>query len=269
MSTRADTEVQTYLDRLRRELADLPAAEVEEIVQDVEPQVVAIAAELDAEPAESADSAESPRATLADRLGDPAEYARELRSAMGVPTEPVPRTPRWLARVCLAVVVVTTVTAAVGSYAVARVHSNDPRPALVFLTFALFASGLAIGVYRKVLSEIAALPEVRLAIARLSATEHFLPVLGYLTSLRPAWLLVRAALVALGTLWLMAWFGWLGAGAIMPATIIAAFTVWVGRRAAEDQRWLWISLPLTGWAVGVAVRSLEILPELASGSHYW
>ncbi|MGB3444567.1 MAG: hypothetical protein WBA97_37990 [Actinophytocola sp.] len=263
MNTRTDTEVQAYLDRLRRELAGLPAAEIEEIVQDLEPQVAAIAAGLDAEPAESSGT------TLADLLGDPAEYARELRSAMGVPDKPSAERPLWLTRTALAVLVVTTVAASVAGYLVARIYSNDPRPALVFLAFALFASWLAIGVRRTIASEIAALPELRLVAARLSAAEHFLPVAAYLRSLRPAWFLVRAGLVWLGMVWLWHWFGWYEPVPSVLAVAGAVLTMVVARRTAHDRRWLWLSLPLSGWAVGVAIKAVELLPILTFGAPAW
>jgi hypothetical protein len=269
VNTSTDTEVQAYLDRLRRELAGLPAAEIEEIVQDLEPQVTAIAADLAANQDTGQDADQGP-ATLADLLGDPAEYARELRSALGMPDEPpVWRPPLWLPRTGLAVLVVATVTACVAGYVTGRVMANDPRFPLVFAAFALFASWLAVGRDRSALREIAALPELRLVKERLAAAEQHLPVTAYLASLRPGLLLVKAAFVWLGTVWLLGWFGWLGPSAAVVASASAALTVIVGNRAHSDRRWLWLSAPLGGWAVGVAVKAMELLPMLATGDHLW
>lgn len=257
MNTRADTEVQAYLDRLRSELAGLPAAEIEEILQDLEPQMSAIAAEPD-------------EGSLADRLGDPAEYARELRSTLGMPDEPVAwRPPPWLPRTGLAVFAVTTVTACVAGYLTGQVTADEPRYPLLFLAFGLFASWLAVGRNRSALREIAALPEVRLAKERLAVPERHLPVAAYLTSLGPGMLLVKAAFAWLGTVWLFGWFGWLGAGGAAVAVVAAVLTVLVGNRARRDRRWLWLSVPLGGWAVGVAVKAAELLPTLATGDHVW
>jgi membrane-associated phospholipid phosphatase len=258
VSTTTDTEVAAYLDRLRRELAGLPADEIEEILQDLEPQLAAIAAGLDDEPV-----------SLADRLGDPAEYARELRSAMGVPDEPQPKTPMWVSRAALWLLVATTGTAVVGAYLTARVIANDPRPVLWSLAFGLLGCWFVIGRQRSTVAEIAELPEVRDVRDRLAAAERHLPVAAYVASLRPGLRLVKAALVWLGVVWLFRWFGWYGAGAATAAFAFAALTVWVGHRARTDRRWLWLSVPLTGWAVGVAVKSMELLPLLATGDHVW
>jgi hypothetical protein len=253
VNTSTDTEVQTYLDRLRGELAGLPAAEIEEIVQDVEPQVTAMAAGLDGD-------------TLTDRLGDPAEYARELRNALGMPDEPAQRRPpRWFARTGLAVLVATTVTACVAGYLTGQIHSDDARYALLFLIFGLFASWLAVGRDRTAMREIAALPELGLVRTRLATADRRLPVTAYLTSVRPGLRLVKAAFAWLGTVWLFGWFGWLGAGGATIAIVGAVITVAAGYRAERDPRWLWLSIPLSGWALGVAIEAMAALPPLASG----
>ncbi|GAB1508971.1 DUF1700 domain-containing protein [Actinophytocola sp. KF-1] len=258
MSTTTDTEVAAYLDRLRRELAGLPADEVEEILQDLEPQLAAIAAGLEDEPV-----------SLADQLGDPAAYARELRSAMGVPDEPEPRTPMWVSRAALWLLVATTAAAVVGGYLTARVAANDPRPVLWTLAAGLLGCWFVIGRPRSTIAEITELPEVRQVTAWLATAEQHLPVGAYVASLRPGLRLVKAALVWLGVVWLFAWFGWHGAGGATVAFAFAVLTVWVGYRARADRRWLWLSVPLTGWAVGVAVKSMEFLPLLAAGDYAW
>ncbi len=258
MSTTTSTEVAAYLDRLRRELAGLPADEIEEILQDLEPQLAAIAAGLDDEPV-----------SLADHLGDPAEYARELRSAMGVRDEPEPRTPTWVSRAALWLLVATTATAAVAAYLTAQVHGNNPRPVLWSLAFGLLACWFTIGRHRSTIDEIAELPEIRQVRARLAAAEQHLPVAAYVASLRPGLRLVKAALVWLGAVWLFAWFRGAGAGGAMVAFVFAVLTVWVGHRARTDRRWLWLSVPLTGGAVGVAIKSMELLPLLSIGDQVW
>lgn len=39
--------------------------------------------------------------------------------------------------------------------------------------------------------------------------------------------------------------------------------------ARRDRRWLWLSVPLGGWAVGVGVKAMALLPLLATGDHLW
>jgi hypothetical protein len=68
-----------YVDAVRSALADLPADDLAEIVDDVRDHVEQVAAERGEDP--------SP-AQLEERLGTPAAYAAELRSAAGYPPRP-------------------------------------------------------------------------------------------------------------------------------------------------------------------------------------
>jgi hypothetical protein len=264
VNTTTSTAAQAYLDRLRRELADLPPGEVEEIVQDLEPQVAALAAELDAEPS---------LGTVDDHLGDPAAYARELRSAMGlaVDGDTPARTPAWVTRTTLWIVAVTTIAAAAGGFLTGQVMSNDPRPVLWLVVFGLFASWFVFGRRRSAAAEIGELPEFRQVRTRLAAAEEWLPVAAYVTSLRPGWFLAKAALTALGMVWLCHWFGWYPP--MIPAVLAtgaAVGTLVVSHRSRTDRRYLWLSLPLAGWAVGVAVKAAELLlPHVVAGAYYY
>lgn len=244
MNATTHTEVEDYLGRLRHELSDLPADEVEEIVQDLEPQLAEIAEELGA-------------ATLADRLGTPAEYARELRAAAGFGESTV-RPSVWLPRTVLWVLVVGTVAAGYGGWLSARLVSNDARYVLPFFGLALVAAGIAVGRLRPATSEVAALPEVRLAVSLLTRTEIGQQAVRYLTSLRPAWFLVRAGLVWLGLAWLFRWLGWWDAWPDVAALAFAVVTMVAGHRSVGDRRWLWLSVPLGGFAVGVAIQLSEM-----------
>lgn len=71
-STEEKTAIERYLDAVRAELADLPADERVDLLEDVEQHLLEVAAEGD-EPLET-------------RLGPPAEYAAELRVAAGLPS---------------------------------------------------------------------------------------------------------------------------------------------------------------------------------------
>ena len=72
------TAVRVYLARVRTALADLPASEIEEILEDVRPHL----AELEAELGESARVE-----ALIERLGTPESYAAELRASGGYPPQ--------------------------------------------------------------------------------------------------------------------------------------------------------------------------------------
>lgn len=263
MNSTTHTEIEAYLGQLRHELADLPPEEVEEIVQDLEPQLAEIAEEL---------GAELSSATLTDRLGTPADYARELRFAAGL-GEPGARRPSvWLPRTVLWVLVVGTVAAGYGGWLSARIGSNDALYVLPFFGLALMASWVLVGRRRPEVSDVAALPEVRLAASLLTRTEVSRHVLRYLTSLRPAWFLVRAGLVWLGLQWMFRWFGWWDAWPEVVAFGFAAVSVVAGYRSSHDRRWLWLSVPFGGMAVGVAIKLSEMgevwFPLLA-GDYVW
>lgn len=261
MNTTTSEAALAYLDRLRRELADLPPGEVEEIVQDLEPQVAALAAELDAEPS---------LGTVDDHLGDPAEYARELRSAMGVTVDDTsPRVPLWATRTTMWIVAVTTFGAVAGGFLIGRVMTDEPRPVLWFVALGLFASWFTLGRRRSVADEIGELPEFRQVRMRLAVAEERMPVAAYVTSLRPGWFLVKAALAGLGTLWLCQWLGWYPRYQAALAPLAVVGTLLVSYRALRDRRYLWLSLPLGGWAIGVAFKATQLLPTLIAGDQSW
>jgi hypothetical protein len=147
--------------------------------------------------------------------------------------------------------------------------SDDGRPVLLLVAFGLFASWFALGRHRSAAAEIGELPEFRQVRARLAAAEQWLPVAAYVRSLRPGWFLVKAALVGLGTLWLCQWLGWYPRYQALLAPAALVGTLLVSQRALRDRRYLWLSLPLGGWAVGVAVKALDLLPRLAMGGLAW
>jgi hypothetical protein len=68
-------DVERYLAAVRDELRDLPDAEREDLLRDVEPSL-----------AEAADESDAPLET---RLGPPSEFAAELRASAGLPPVPV------------------------------------------------------------------------------------------------------------------------------------------------------------------------------------
>jgi hypothetical protein len=253
VNTRTETEVQNYLDQLRRELAGLPAVEVEEIVQDLEPQLTATATELGDELSTTA---------LASRLGTPAEYAAELRTAMDLPDSGPPRHPTaGPPRAALWVLVTAALAAAVGGYLAWWTPWDGYRYVTPF-GLALLVSWLVVGRHPTAAYEIEGLPEVRRVRSALTGTEARRRVVGYLESLRPAWFLVRAALVGFGTMWAARRIGWWPVWPGVVAVPAAVIAVVASHRSLRDRRWLWLTVPLTGWAVGVGAGLVELLPGL-------
>ena len=72
--TTTDPEVAAYARRVRQALADVPAARLEELLEDLEEHLVEVASETPG--------------PLADRLGPPEDYAAELRRAAGLAEAP-------------------------------------------------------------------------------------------------------------------------------------------------------------------------------------
>jgi hypothetical protein len=72
--TSTDPEVAAYARQVREALADVPAARLEELLEDLEEHLVEVASETPG--------------PLDERLGSPAAYAAELRRAAGLPDAP-------------------------------------------------------------------------------------------------------------------------------------------------------------------------------------
>jgi hypothetical protein len=255
VSTGTNAEIQTYLEQLRRELSDLPDAEVDEIIQDLEPQLAEMAGELDT--------------SLSDRLGTPAEYARELRTAAGLGERaawrpswrpPLVRSPSvWMVRTVSYALAVSALVAAVGGLLSTGLEDGDVRYGLASMSYALVACLVGVCVYRPTKGEVTALPEVRALMSWLASKPRAIP---YLKSLRPGWHLVQAVMVGSGGLWLCYRLNWLDS---LPAVVVlgfAAVAFVAGHRVVADRRWLWLSVPLTGWTVGTIIGIAELLPRM-------
>ncbi len=85
MNSTADQAVNTYLERLDADLADLPRARRREIVDEIAEHIAEARAEL---PTES----EAETRSLLERLGDPADIAADARQRFGV----VQARPGWM-----------------------------------------------------------------------------------------------------------------------------------------------------------------------------
>ncbi|MEU0092988.1 hypothetical protein [Kribbella sp. NPDC006257] len=73
MTYQATMAAESYLRRVRAELADLPVIELDEVIQETAAHLAEVSDELATE------------ASLETRLGSPREYADQLRSAAGYP----------------------------------------------------------------------------------------------------------------------------------------------------------------------------------------
>ncbi|WP_410642025.1 DUF1700 domain-containing protein [Amycolatopsis sp. lyj-346] len=258
------TAVRVYLARVRTALADLPASEIEEILEDVRPHL----AELEAELGEGARVE-----ALIERLGSPESYAAELRASGGYPAPGEGATQ------------VLTTTAAPSLV--------KPRIALwglVFcaLAFALLAFGAAVTVNPDVLigllvfapvflvslvlllrggvEPVLALPEagwLRATMAKGREQEDAGKLLRYLGSLKPAWwVLCAVVLVAFGLLFMLRHRS---AVLLLPFLVLAAVAaLWAGPRVRGDRRLLWVAVPVSAFVIGGALGGFGAAIDLFS-----
>ena len=245
------TAVRVYLARVRTALADLPASEIEEILEDVRPHL----AELEAELGEGARVE-----ALIERLGTPESYAAELRASGGYPPEAEGATQ------------VLATTAKVPSLAKPRIAFWGL--VLCAVALALFAFGSAVGLEPSVLlgavlflpvflvslflllrggvEPVLALPEVvwlRQALAKGREQEDSGKAMSYLASLKPAWwILCAVVLVAFGLLLMLRSRS---AVLLLPFLLVAGgAAVWAGPRLRGDRRLLWVAVPISAFVIG-------------------
>jgi uncharacterized membrane protein len=241
ITTSTDAVVAEYLAGVRAELADLPAAEVEEILEDIGAHLAEVAAEFGEDV--SVD-------TLTERLGTPEQYASELRTAAGYPAaHTVGSGPiGWAAigyRLALLALLAGWVTALVFGLLMETlvVHRSTPIVALVF------AIPLAAGVLGRRLPGVGELPEMAAArragrglVATLPAT-----AVTYLRALRQAWWLVRLVVLAVAAVTLMRFDKlWL------PTVVGLILLLWLGSWSAAGRRWQWLLAIANAFAIGAS-----------------
>ncbi|SFO81233.1 Uncharacterized membrane protein [Amycolatopsis arida] len=238
MSSQTPAAVRDYLARMRTALSDLPDAEVEEIVDDVRPHLAEIGAEL----------GENARLDqLVERLGAPESYAAELRAAGDYPAPDAPErraAGRSLPRLVVWSFAFALVGTAAAGYLIALELTDDHLLALFVLAPVIIASGAY--VLRHGLRPVESLPEIRWARSLASADDR--GVVGYLRSLVPAWwLLCALALVVLAVLLLVKSITLL----VLPVFLVVGVAMlWLGPKSTKDRKLLWISLPVSAFALG-------------------
>ncbi|WP_199430362.1 HAAS signaling domain-containing protein [Qaidamihabitans albus] len=261
MTTNSPPAVRSYLARVRTALADLPAAEVDEILDDVRPHLLEIAGEL---------GEDAGVESMSERIGTPESYAAELRAAGDYPAPPPPGEAgparRGGARLAL-----WTLVAAVGALGLTglAVGLSMSEEALIGLVLVVpFVAASAWYVWQRGTDRVAELPEVRRLRAALRPGEsgRATGVLGYLRSLRPAWWLVCAVfLVVLGLLFVVSSSG--GFLVLLLLLGLAALVIWAGPRSGADRRLLWLSLPVSAFVAGGALGLTGYLGEVVDDRH--
>ncbi|WP_326569208.1 hypothetical protein VSH64_46980 [Amycolatopsis rhabdoformis] len=272
MSTEKPTAVRVYLARVRTALADLPAGEIEEILEDVRPHLAEMETEL---------GADARVEQLIERLGSPESYAAELRTSGGYPPAPAnaeaattvlapPKEPRLFApRFALWGLVFCAL--GLGLFAFAAAVSLDPDRLLGLLLLApVFALSL-IFLFNAGVSAVLELPEVvrtRESVRSWREKREGDKAIGYLRSLKPAWWVACAlALVAFGLL-LMVRHSY--AVLLLPFLVAAAAAVvWAGPKVAGDRRLLWIAVPVSAFVIGGAFGGFGATIDLITHRTYY
>jgi hypothetical protein len=263
MSTQTPNAVRDYLARVRTALADLPPAELDEVLEDVRPHLVELATEL----GESASLD-----ALIERLGSPESYAAELRAAGDYPAPAEaphhePRNTRLAARLAVWSLAACVLGVAVVGYFASYRWGEGALGALLVFGLVLIAGGWY--VRRRGTGPVGALPEVRGLRSLLTPPEGGRPdrFVGYLRSLQPAWwLLCAAVLTVLGLMVLRR----SGSALIVLVLMVglAAVVVWAGPRSGGDRRWLWLTLPVSALAVGALFGLGDQMVNSAPNSGY-
>lgn len=261
------TAVRVYLARVRTALADLPASEIEEILEDVRPHL----AELEAELGEGARVE-----TLIERLGTPESYAAELRAAGGYPA-PGEGTTQVLAtaapslvkpRIALWGLVFCALGLALLAFGATVSLSPD-----AFIGLLLFAPVFVVSLVlllRGGVEPVLALPEVvwlRDTMAKGREQEDAGKFLRFAGSLKPAWwVLCAVALIAFGLLFMLRHRSGV---LLLPFLILAAVAaLWVGPRVRTDRRLLWVAVPISAFVIGGALGGFGAAVDLFGRSSY-
>lgn len=244
MTTFTHPALAEYLGRVQAALADLPAAEVEEIVEDIGQHLSEVAAELGAGISVEA---------LTARLGTPEQYASELRAAAGYPPAQPLRGGRFPARLALWSQVPAVATLLLtGLASTPRLATPPLGTIVIFGPLLALALILAFTGHRR-LAVITDLPEYRAfsALGRRMVGALSPRRVAYLRSLRPAWWLTRAVVLIFALL--VAGRPNIDDGYSVLPTLALVVLLWFGRRARVDRRWAWVITPANAFAIGLGL----------------
>ena len=233
----------TYVDAVHAALADLPADDLADIVEDVRDHVEQVSVEL---------GEDASAAGLEERLGTPAAYAAELRSAAGYPLgsgeigppERSPRVRRQVITWTVRIAVLLTLVAVLEAFIVGRYGG-----ALALAIAAWLAAALAWLVWRRAErstgttgASLGELPDARRMnglIRWLRGNRLGAAMVETIIALRPAWWIARAwiAVELLGMFFLAQWFPLpMFPGAWLVFGLAVVISVWLGRRAASHRQ---------------------------------
>lgn len=253
--------VAAYQGRVREELADLPSAELEEVIDDIASHLVDVSDELGEDLSQQ---------TLVSRLGTPQEYAAELRAAAGYPPRGRLHGPSHglaaLALGALSVIIAVGVTISV------IVSSRLDAAAFVWSAIALLPALLGVMSLRgddpSIVTKTGAWRTGQRALARMKAgLPAFIGREAREVGL-PVWWAARGGLGGIAVCYVVG--GLLVGSEAKDATVLSAAgfigafgSVWLARVSQSDRRWLWLCVPLN------AVACTALLLLMIAGTSAW
>ncbi|PWW54285.1 DUF1700 domain-containing protein [Actinokineospora spheciospongiae] len=250
--------LEDYLTEVRSALSDLPADEVAEIMEDVEPNVYEVYGETGSLPA------------LTARLGTPQSYADELRAAGDYPPPPAPA-PRgtgraFLARYVLWITGLTLVVALITGIAVENRYEPERFAVLFVVVLALLPALWLLHSRRVGRADVEALAEYQAARRAGRSAVEAVPahITAYLRGLQPAWWLVRIVLLAVALVAALM----IRSGGFVLLGVVVAILLWAGPRVRHDRRWLPVVLAANAFTVGVAIAlALSVFSDAEASSN--
>jgi uncharacterized membrane protein len=241
--TSADAVVAEYLAVVRAELADLPATEVEEILEDIGAHLAEVAAELGEDVSVEA---------LTERLGSPEQYASELRTAAGYPAaRPVGSGPTGWAATGYRLALLVALAGVGMALLLGLFQDTFTLPYVTSVVALLFAAPLVAGVVGRLVPGVADLPEVAAGRRAGRSLTAALPpaVVGYLRTLRPGWGLARLIVLAALAVVLIS----RGDKLWQPAVVDLVLLLWLGFWSEGGRRWRWLLVMANAFAIGSVV----------------
>ena len=254
MTIQTTTAAGLYLRRVRAELADLPAAELDEVIQETATHLTEVSDELSTE------------ATLETRLGSPQQYADQLRSAAGYPPRPNDDGPTSRGTAALVWLALSTVLTPLLLIPWFATDFESSRAVFILLAIGLAPAALGLRALRgHAPSVVTGTPLWRRNEFRIQRLADRLP-----TAIRrdlmevgqPVWWVLRGILGGISLYGVLA----RNTDALplaLAALLGALASICLARLSQRNRHWLWLLVPLNSLAI------LAVAILLIGGTSAW
>lgn len=257
MTIQTMTATELYLSRVRAELADLPAIELDEVLDDIAGHLAEVTSEL---------PLPSTLELLETRIGPPQQYADHLRSAAGYPPRPDDYGPTSRGTAALIWLSLSTILTPLLLIPWFATDFESSRAVFILLAVGLAPATLGLRALRgHSPSVVTGTPlwrrnerRIRRLTAKLpNALRRDLVEVG-----QPVWWVLRGALGGISL------YGVLARTTDVPVLLVAAVvgvlaSVWLGRLSQRNRYWLWLLVPLNSLAI------LAVAILLIGGTSAW